>query len=278
MKVDLHCHSYYSDGKHSPAFLISRAIANDLTHLAITDHDCTTAFGTTAEIDQRIELISGVEISCNWQGKEIHIVGLCIDPLQPQLVRLMTQQQSSRHTRMLQMDEKLQALGTSGLAEYCGSLPSQSYTRNHVANFLVEQGISKNHQKAFKNFLGKRGRIYVDYNWCNMEEAINTIHIAKGLAVLAHPGRYPLGKRQLEALLDDFASAQGDALEVSYGNIDLPTKVKLCELANSRQLYYSVGSDFHDDDAHWTDLGKFPPLDAIAKKNAIWEHPGWHSW
>ena len=277
MKVDLHCHSYYSDGKHSPDFLIKRAIANQVTHLAITDHDCTTALHSSKSLEHGLCLINGVEISCDWLEREIHVVGLCIDPQHEDLIVLLARQQAARHARILQMDSKLKAIGIDGLAEYCAALPCQSATRSHVADFLVEFRHCKNRQKAFKSFLTTRGRIYVKYNWCEMATAIAVIHTAGGLAVLAHPGRYPLGKRKLESLVDDFAAAGGDGLEASYGNIDPVTKHKLCEMASSKHLYVSVGSDFHDSEAHWTDIGKFPALDQLAKKNAIWEHPGWHS-
>ena len=277
MKIDLHCHSYFSDGKHSPDFLIKRAIANRVTHLAITDHDCITTLDNSISLEPGLCLISGVEISCDWQAREIHVVGLCIDPQHRELIELLERQRAARNARILQMDAKLKALGIDGLAEYCAALPCQSATRSHVADFLVVQGHCKNRQKAFKNFLTTRGRIYVQYDWCQMAAAIAVIHTAGGLAVLAHPGRYPLSKHRLENLVDDFAAAGGDGLEASYGNIDPVTKNKLCEMASSKHLYVSAGSDFHDSEAHWTDIGKFPALDQPGNKNAIWEHPGWHS-
>ena len=88
MKFDLHCHSNYSDGKHPPAFLVQRALANQVTHLAITDHDCTAANSEIKNIDGTMTLIEGVEISCNWQESAIHIVGLCIKSEEPKLISL----------------------------------------------------------------------------------------------------------------------------------------------------------------------------------------------
>ena len=105
---------------------------------------------------------------------------------------------------------------------------------------------------------------------------MNAILAAGGIAILAHPGRYPLSKRKLEALIDVFQAAGGDGMEVSYGNIDPDMRQRLGALAISKQLFCSAGSDFHDSDASWTDLGKYPPLDLETKKNAIWLHPRWH--
>jgi predicted metal-dependent phosphoesterase TrpH len=279
MKVDLHCHSHYSDGKHAPDFLINRALANQLTHLAITDHDCTAALSEAIDIsrDSALELIKGVEISCHWQSREIHVVGLFIDPDHAGIRRLLDSQQQARRERIAAIDERMQALGIHGLLEYVSGLPCLAYTRTHVADYLVEKGLCKNRQKAFKTYLRKGGRIYVGTDWYSMEETISTIRAAGGIAVLAHPARYPLGKKKLEGLVDDFSDSKGEAIEVSYSNIDPRTRKALSELALSKNLYASVGSDFHDAAAHWTDIGRIPPLDNAINKNAIWFHPRWHS-
>lgn len=277
MKVDLHCHSYFSDGKHAPAALIRRAIENQLTHLAITDHDCTAALDAIDIQDCGIELLSGVEISCDWNGLEIHIVGLFFDHRNEQLSSLLASQQQSRRTRIQAIAARLEAIGHDGLMLYLQDLPCLVYTRSHVADFLVANGICKNRQKAFKSYLGKRGRIYIAAQWCSLDEAVAAITNAGGVAVLAHPGRYPLSRRKLESLVGDFSIAGGEALEASYSNIDPRTQQYLSELSLARNLYISAGSDFHDAAASWTDIGRFPALDQQAKKNAIWLHPKWHS-
>ncbi|MGY8785294.1 MAG: hypothetical protein ACKVIB_07835, partial [Pseudomonadales bacterium] len=84
-------------------------------------------------------------------------------------------------------------------------------------------------------------------------------------------------KTKLSSLLDDFKACGGEAIEGSYSNIDPTTKAYLSKLAEEKSLYLSVGSDFHDAAATWTDIGKFPALDQQAIKNAIWLHPKWHS-
>lgn len=277
MKVDLHCHSYYSDGKHAPEFLVQRAIENKVSQLAITDHDCTNALSLAAQQSMGLVIINGVEISCQWNSMEIHIVGLLIDPANDHLKELLSSQQQRRKVRIHAMDEKLRALGVGGLLPYFENLPCVSYTRSHVADFLVEQKICKNRQKAFKSHLGKRGKIYIGSNWCSLADAIACIQTAGGIPVLAHPGRYPLSWRKLETLVDDFKDCGGEAIEGSYSNIDPDRKKRLSELALSKSLYLSSGSDFHDAAAHWTDIGKFPALDQQAQKNAIWLHPKWHS-
>jgi len=274
VKADLHCHSHYSDGKHAPAELLARARENGLTHLAITDHDCVAGF---AEIsgDANLRLIPGVEISCAWGSRELHVVGLGIDAGDSGLIALLERQQASRRDRIGAIAERLSALGIDGLMDYLDTLPCHALTRTHAADFLVDGGHCRNQQKAFKQYLGSRGRAHVPGTWCALAEAVQVIKAGGGIAVLAHPGRYPLSKHQLEGLVREFRELGGEAMETSYGNIDPLVQRRMRELAEAAGLYQSQGSDFHSASAHWTDIGRFPaqPPDI---KNAIWHHPGWH--
>ena len=277
MKADLHCHSHFSDGKQSPSFLLQRATENKLTHLALTDHDCIDGLESLQSEAEDITIINGVELSCLWNTMEIHIVGLFIDPSNSHIEKLLASQQAQRENRAEAINRNLQKLGIDGLMPYLQSLPCTAYTRSHIADFLVQEKICKNRQKAFKTHLGKRGRVYAAASCCSLQEGITAINKASGIAVVAHPGRYSLSKTKLGSLLDDFKECGGEAIEGSYSNIDPNMKAYLGRLAEEKSLYLSVGSDFHDAAATWTDIGKFPSLDQQAIKNAIWLHPKWHS-
>lgn len=277
MKADLHCHSHFSDGKQSPAFLLQRATENRLTHLALTDHDCTDGLESLRRDASDITIIDGVELSCLWNTMEIHVVGLFIDPSNSHIEKLLASQQTQRENRAEAINKNLQKIGIDGLIPYLQSLPCTAYTRSHIADFLVQEKVCKNRQKAFKTHLGKRGRVYAAASCCNLAEGVTAILKASGIAVIAHPGRYSLSKAKLSSLLDDFKECGGEAIEGSYSNIDPTTKAYLSKLAEEKSLYLSVGSDFHDAAATWTDIGKFPALDQQATKNAIWLHPKWHS-
>lgn len=278
MKPDLHCHSHFSDGKHTPAFLIERAIANGISHLAITDHDRITWQEGSGWATEDLQLIPGVEISAQWQAREVHIVGLCIDPDDNALNQMLEDQRTARKVRIADMDLRLQKTGIVGLTAYLESLPCQAWTRSHVAEFLVEGGHCKNWDQAFKRFLSRKGKAFVPIEWASLEDVVRLIGAAGGIAILAHPGRYSLSKTKLSALVAEFAAAGGEAIEASYANIDPKTKKHLAEIAQAQNLYVSIGSDFHDAGRHWTDLGKAPALDGASTKNAIWNHPRWHSY
>jgi predicted metal-dependent phosphoesterase TrpH len=277
MNVDLHCHSYLSDGKQTPEFLLQRATNNRISHLAITDHDCTDALDLAAEICSEVVVVSGVEISCLWDETEVHVLGLLVDRHNRQLSTLLKAQQLSRWQRMQAMDKKLVALGTQGLIGYIEQLGCVACSRSHVADFLVDSKLCKSRQKAFKSHLGRRGKIYVRANWTDLADAISAITAAGGIAVLAHPSRYPLNNSKLTRLVEAFKAQGGEGLEGTYANIDQATQKQLKALALANDLYLSAGSDFHDSAAQWTDIGKFPPLDREAQLRAIWHHPRWQA-
>ncbi|MBU13972.1 MAG: phosphatase [Gammaproteobacteria bacterium] len=276
MKIDFHCHSHFSDGHHSPQFLLQRAAKNQLTHLAITDHDCITDL-SKLEIPAGLILVPGIEISCNWNKHEIHLVGLQIEDSHPELNAFINGQQQARTERVSSISEKLEKLGISGLLEFMAAKPCLSWTRSHVAEFLVSEGHSKTFHKAFKKFLKPSGSVYVAAQWPALNEAISIIKQAGGIAVLAHPSRYNLTNTKLLSLINDFILAEGEAIEVSFGGIDPIRSRALCDIALQRNLFVSAGSDFHTTDRQWTDLGKFPAIESRAIKNAIWNHSRWHS-
>ena len=274
MKADLHCHTHLSDGQHTPAFVIDRARANLVTHLAITDHDVSQALPQSMD-QQGLKLINGVEISCLWESFEIHVVGLFVDPTNTRLQTLLSAQQARRRERVAQIDDKLTALGTTGLLRDLLALPAIALTRSHVADFLVANNVCKNRQKAFKTHLNRSGKLFVAAQWCDYTEAVRAIKAAGGISVLAHPGRYAMNKTKLHRLVECFAAAGGEGLEASYPNIAPNMNQSLIQLAVERGLHLSTGSDFHDAAAHWTDVGKFPDLDRTAARHGIWHHPIW---
>ena len=277
MKFDLHNHSYYSDGKHSPKFVLDRAKDNGVTHLALTDHDCIEGL-----LDLRdhhslsgIELINGVEISTLWNGIEIHIVGLCINSNDAVLNSLLTTQQEKRRSRINQIHLAMEKAGISGLDRYMSTQHCVSPSRSHIAEFLMVQRKIRSRKNAFKSLL-KNGRFYAKPDWCSIAEAIGSIKQAGGLAVLAHPHRYQMTNTKLKRLISDFRDFNGDAIEVCYSNVGDDVSNFLARLSVEFELSASIGSDFHDEKATWMDIGKLPCLPEICNKNAIWLHPRWH--
>ena len=277
MKIDLHTHSHFSDGTHPPRFVVERAHANGVSQLALTDHDCLEGYLDAARLDlpDSLQLVAGVEISTLWTTLEIHVLGLCIDPQHGGLNKLLVDQQRRRRQRLAEFDRKLVEAGITGLDRYLNDSPCRAPGRAHVARFLTEQSRLGSHKKAFRA-LNRNGRFYVRPEWCSLNDAVAQIREAGGIAVLAHPHRYPLSKSGIKRLLADFREAGGEAMEISCSNMTRDKIAHLAQLSLEFEFWVSAGSDFHSSEANWMDIGKLAPVPEEVKKNAIWFHPKWH--
>jgi len=279
LAVDLHTHSWYSDGVLSPEALISRAASLGIEQLAITDHDSVGAWHSLQEstIPAGIHVIPGVEISTLWGGREIHIIGLLIDCSNIAFSDLLQYQQFLRRERALEINRKLHGSGIDGLMTYLDTLPCEAISRNHIADFLIQKGHVTNRQQAFKRLLGDRGRYAVTARWCSIAEAIQTIRQANGIAVLAHPDRYRFGRARFTRLLEDFREAGGEGLEVSYSNLNPDKLRQLGEMCTTYGFWASAGSDFHTPARKWMDIGRIRQLPASCRERPIWHHPRWNA-
>lgn len=277
MLADLHSHTYFSDGYLSPDALIARATSNLVNILAITDHDTTEAFEHLENMPSTstFTILQGVEISSMWDQREIHVVGLGIDRHERVLKTLLGEQQALRLRRAQAMDMSLQRAGVCGLMNYLDTLPCKAIGRNHVAQFLIDRGIARSKDHAFKNFLGDRGKFGAKAQWCSVETAVNAIRSAGGVAILAHPNRYNISNQKLRRLVEEFAAVGGEGLEVSYSNLDPDRVAHMAALCMDNDLWASTGSDFHSPINHWMDLGKFRLLPTLCATRAVWMHPRW---
>lgn len=277
--IDLHSHTWLSDGHLGPAQLIARAESVGVRHLAITDHDCIAAHtqiqSGAVSVPQSMDIISGVEISTVWENQEIHIIGLLVETENSNLNQLLESQQERRRDRAGAIDKKLQRAGICGLSAYLSEQPCQAVGRNHVADFLISQSVVSSKQQAFTRYLAKRGNAYVSASWCTIDEAVAAITAAGGVAVLAHPDRYPLSKPKFKRLVDEFCAAGGEAIEVSYSNLNPDVLKNLAVICHEKSLWASVGSDFHSPDNTWMEMGRIRRLPEICRDRAIWLHPRW---
>lgn len=275
--IDLHSHTWFSDGLLSPHELMRRAAELGIRHLAITDHDSIAAHRDVPvhDIPPGMQLITGVEVSTLWDNREIHIVGLFIDIDDTPLNDLLQRQQNKRRQRALDIGLKLEKAGITGLGDYLATLPCEAISRNHVADFLIAGGHASSKQQAFSKHLGKRGRYHSQADWCSISEAVTAIRAANGIAVVAHPDRYKLNRVKLRRLLTEFTEAGGDALEVSYSNLHPDKMNNLADLCCELDMWASVGSDFHTPHTTWMDLGRIRKLPAHCEERALWLHPRW---
>lgn len=261
---DLHCHSNISDGQLSPRQVVERASCHGVTTLALTDHDTLdgVASAQQAALEHRIELITGVELSVIWQGRTLHIVGLGVDTADERLLSGLARMQQERQARGEAIGERLEKAGLSGALEGARELAGEAQlTRAHYARWMVDSGCVRGYEEAFKRYL-RRGRVgYVHGQWAQLDEGVEWINNAGGIAVLAHPLGYDLTGAWLRRVLDAFTAAGGRAIEVGCGTSPLPRQVEqLGGWCRRFGLLASVGSDFHSPAWGARDLGGAPAL------------------
>lgn len=273
--VDLHSHSTVSDGLFTPSELVGRAAAQGVRVLALTDHDDVAGLdeARNAAAEAGITLINGVEISVTWNNRSVHIVGLRIDPAHGALREGLAAIRAGRGDRAKLIAAELEKAGIAGSLEgaYAFAANPSIISRTHFARFLVEKGIVKDTRSVFKRYLVKGKPGYVAHRWADMGDAIGWIRASGGVAVLAHPGRYDLGRTNLNALIADFKEAGGEAIEVVTGSHTADQFAQFARLANDYELLASCGSDFHGPGESYMDLGRLPELPSGCR-------PVWHGW
>jgi predicted metal-dependent phosphoesterase TrpH len=272
--VDLHLHSTASDGTLAPAALVAHVAACGVKLMALTDHDTVTGIDAAAAAapGHGIALVAGVEISAEWRGRTIHVLGLAIDPRNPVLERGLESQQRVRDARALRIAEKLDAAGAPGSDALAairaeGSLP----TRTHFARALVAAGTAKDLRAAFDRWLGRGKPGHVKGEWAALAEATAWIVAAGGKAVIAHPMRYALSAGARRELCADFAAAGGRGVEVVTGGGSPSDREQAIALAVRCRLEGSVGSDFHDPAMPWNPPGRLAKLPGSVRP--VWSDP-----
>lgn len=262
MNVDLHAHSYYSDGELAPSDVIKIAVENGLDAVALTDHDSTDGLieAKQAADSYGIQLIPGTEISASWRYKDIHIVGVGIDPAQADLAEGLQHHQQLRRDRAKAIGDCFEQIGIQGAFEAASQLAGKGLiARPHFARFLVDAGHCKDMGTAFRKYLRRGKPAYVKTAWRPLEEVIGWIKNAGGIAILAHPCRYQLTSTQLRHLLQDFVEAGGEGIEVVTGNQTLNDTQHVARLCKDYKLLASRGSDFHGPSSR-AELGKMAQL------------------
>jgi predicted metal-dependent phosphoesterase TrpH len=263
LTFDLHSHTTISDGMLSPTELVAYAAKQGVDVLALTDHDDTGGLAVAAEEAKRwgLHFINGVEISVTWKKRTIHIVGLKINPEHPELKAGLAVLRVGRHTRAEGMAAGLDKVGIMGSLEGAYQYVSDGIIgRIHFARFLVESGVSKDNKAVFKKYLVKGKPGYFEHQWASLEEAIRWIVDSGGVAVLAHPGRYDLGRTNMLLLLEEFRALGGTAIEVVTGSHTGAQYVEFAKYAQMFSLKSSVGTDYHGKGVSFMEMGRLPAL------------------
>lgn len=246
--VDLHVHSNKSDGTFTPSELVDYAVEKGLTAFALTDHDTIEGVNEAllASEGKPVTVLPGVEFSTEYEGKDIHIVGLMIDPDCPAILEKMQEFVSSRITRNQKMCAALQAASIDvSYEKLMETYPGAVITRAHYAKYMIKEGYVKSFAEAFERYIGDRAPCFIPREKVTPQDAIKLILEAKGIPVLAHPLLYGMGKDRLQLLVERLKEAGLVAIEAVYSTYSPSEEAEMRKLAKDNGLLISGGSDFH---------------------------------
>lgn len=247
--IDLHVHSSASDGSLTPEEVVALAKNAGLCCFALTDHDTVDGVERAIQYAKKltgIDVISGIELSCYYQNREIHIVGLFVDHKNQSFLEELQKLKQAREDRNKKMVQTFVDAGIPlTLEELKHGNPDSVITRAHFARVLVEKEICKNKTEAFNKYLGVGCPFYLPKPQITPEHVLNLIKTAGGTAILAHPYSYKFSKTEVETLLDELIPLGLSGMECYYSTYDPAQIQELRGIASSKRLLVSGGSDFH---------------------------------
>ena len=264
--VDLHVHSNCSDGTYTPSELINYAIEKNLTAFALTDHDTVDglaeAFSYVTALQQENgettipRIIPGIELSTEYHGRDIHIVGLFIDYNNQDFTDYLQHFIKSREERNRKMCTLLSAAGVPvQYEELKAEYPDSVITRAHFARFMVEHGLVKSRAEAFDRYLGDHAPCFVPREKVTPAQAVELILKADGIPVLAHPILYGMSEEKLDQLIKELKAIGLMGIEAIYSTYTAADERQIRKLAARYNLLISGGSDFHGANKPDIDLG-----------------------
>lgn len=253
--ADLHLHSNHSDGSDAPARVTQRAAAAGMYAMALTDHDTLSGIPEARAESGRqgIALLSGVEISARFERREVHVMGLGVREDCAALSERLGTLQRARRERVDRMVDQLRAAGIPLDAERIrartqGIAPG----RMHVAVELRDQGTTRSTQEGFDRFLNFGCPGYVPKEMMSVEEALELIHAAGGLAFVGHPGL----SKSLRQMLPKLLAFPFDGIEAYHISHSPGRTDEFLQLARGRGLLVSGGSDCHGAAKGAPEMGK----------------------
>lgn len=246
--VDLHTHTTESDGSFTPEELMWEAKRVGLSAIAITDHDSISGIQKAAPLADEfgIELIPGVELSTDYNGKEVHVVGLYVNIEDEYFLGKIKEFKENRDSRNAIMVENLQKEGFDITMEaLTAENPDCVITRANIARFLYEHGMIPTIQTAFEKYIGDNCKCYVNRFKITPMDGVRLIKEAGGTAILAHPLLYHMSDSTLQKMVAEMKEAGLDGIEAVYCTYTPAEERQMKQFAKENGLLISGGSDFH---------------------------------
>ena len=242
--ADLHTHTTCSDGQLDPLRLLDAAAKRGIRVLAITDHDTLAGWDAAQHVatDHPVTLIPGVELSVTVGEREVHLLGYGFDPHHDGVRAHVNWFAEARRERAQQMVDNLQAVGVDVTLEDVRRTAdgAEALGRPHVAMALVAAGYVDTYEDAFALYLSEEGPAFAAKPSFPAHDALDLLHDAGGIGVLAHPGHWTSGR-----LLHRLGRAGLDGIEVWHPSHDASLVAYYERLARDYALVATGGSDFH---------------------------------
>ena len=241
--ADLHLHTAFSDGTYTPEELVAESGRQGLSCIAVVDHDTVDGVGLTIEAGLRngVEALPGIELTAEYDGLEVHILGYLVDYRQKVLKERLDILKNNRVDRIHKMVDKLKAIGITLPAQAVFDIAKGGAVgRLHVARAMVKQGVVGNVNEAFTRYIGDRSPAYICGFRFEPKEAIRLIRSVGGIPVLAHP--YQLRR---DELIPEFVACGLMGLEVYYPEHTQSMVNFYLRLAQKYNLLVTGGSDCH---------------------------------
>ncbi|ORJ57582.1 PHP domain-containing protein [Geothermobacter hydrogeniphilus] len=248
--VDLHLHSTCSDGLMTPEEVVMLAAERGVAAIALADHDNVDGIDAALAAGERlgVEVISGVELSVIWEDlQDVHLLGYGFDHHHPRLTASLAEFRdfrAGRNERIVErVNDRLVEQGRTPISfERVWQLAGGTFGRPHIARALLEAGHVKTMEEAFKNYLVSCN---IQKRFFPVVEAIDLIHDAGGVAVLAHPPYIPGGRETFRRILDDLQPKGLDGVEVYNGGAGVEETFWYLTETRRRGLLVTGGSDDH---------------------------------
>ncbi|WGL51470.1 PHP domain-containing protein [Nocardioides sp. BP30] len=249
MRIDLHTHSRVSDGTDSPAELVAAAAASGLDVVAITDHDSTAGWSEALAVgpEHGVTVVSGIEISTEYAGRSVHLLGYLLDPTLPGLVAELEHVLAGRSARVPTIVSRLREIGIPITEEdvHEQSADAAATGRPHVADALVALGVVGHRDEAFDRYLSWGREAFVDRYNAPLEQTIRLIAEAGGVSVIAHPWGRSGRREPSEERLAELAAIGLSGLEVDHQDHSAQARDALRAIARNLGLVVTGSSDYH---------------------------------
>lgn len=254
--IDLHIHSTASDGTLTPTEIVQTALKStksekDPIVIALTDHDTVAGVSEflkeAKKNKERVTAIPGVEISTNYHGVEIHILGYNVDPENKELLEQLKICRESRDGRNEKIIARLQAEGFQiTMEDIKPEDPNETIARPHIAKQLMKKKYVSSVKEAFDKYLAEGRSCYVERIMPTPQEAIALIRNSGGIPALAHLMYYKkLNAAEKEVLISELKEAGLEGIEAYYNTYTPVEEEYVSSLAKQNALLLTGGTDFH---------------------------------